>query len=98
MVGKGPDVDKAFLVDAAGPIGNRVSDGGSKNCRDENRPERHLSKTDKTTNSDQHDRAWRKQADDGQGFAGRYKKGRRGCQIRMEPDEIEEDLKVRRHE
>src|SRR6266567_1234341 len=39
ITGEGPNLDKAFLVDATGPIGNRVADGGSKNCRDEGWPE-----------------------------------------------------------
>jgi len=47
--------------------------------------------------ADQHHGAWRKQANDRQGFTGRYEKGRRNCQRRMKPDKIEEVLKVRRH-
>src|ERR1700674_4871577 len=98
MSGKRPNLDKVFLVDTTGPIGNRISDGSSNNRRDENRPERRLAKADKTANSDKHHGAWRKQADDRQGFAGRYEKGCRNCQIRMEPSEINEVLKVPRHD
>lgn len=88
MVGKRPNLDKALLVNATGPIGNRVSDSGSKNCRDESRPERHLAKPDETANSDKDHGARRKQSNDRQGFAGRHEKGRRNCQIRMESDKF----------
>src|ERR1700724_3276604 len=96
--GKGPNLDQAFPVDATGPIGCRISDDGSKSCCDENRPEWHLAKADKTTNSDQHHGAWRKQANDRQGFAGRHEKGGRNCESRILPNKIEEAMKLRRHE
>ncbi len=36
---KGPHLGEAFLVNTTGPIGKRIPDTGSENCRDENWPE-----------------------------------------------------------